>query len=120
MDNLTIDFDPKIPREQIPGHRAFQFINALEMVFRNSVFQNNQNYLLVNFANIPRNPFYNQIIEAYLTFDNITVLNNSGAYYDKNTPYFSLFVIYSPMKPVNVLFNNSYFYNNTNCIYLTS
>ena len=118
MNNLTIDHDLEIPREQIPQHRGFQFVMAKEVVIKNSVFQNNQNFVLLNFYNIPRAAYFNEIIQTYFTFDNITVLNNSAVFYEASSPYSSLFFIYSPKKPVNILFNNSYFANNINCIFI--
>ena len=116
VDNLTINHDPQTPMQQISPRRGFQLVNAKEIVLKNSVFQNNQNYMLLNFYNIPRTFYYNDITKSYVTFENITVLNNSAVYYDADSAYFSLFIIYAPMKPVDVLFKNSYFYNNTNCI----
>jgi len=115
VDNVTIETDPGLPAESMPQRRGFSFINAMEVIIANSLFQNNQNFVFFNFANIPRNPFYNQIVESYLTLENITTINNTANFQDQDTVFFSLFIFYSPMKPFNALINKSYFYNNTNC-----
>jgi len=87
-----------------------------KVIVKNSVFKNNQNFVLFNLYDIPRASYYTTIVQTYLIFENITVLNNSAVLYDANSPYFSQFFIYSPSKPVNILFNNSYVSNNSNCI----
>ncbi len=112
MDNLTVESDFTMPREQIPQSRALQFVNALEVILKNCVFQNNQNFVAFTFRNYPRNTFYEEITESYLTLENITMLNNTYID-DSNGVDLGFFVLYSPMKPANVLFANSFFYNNT-------
>ena len=112
---MTIETDINLPSEIMPQHRGFSFINALEVIITNCLFQNNQNFVIFNFANIPRNPFYNLITESYLTLENLTTINNTANFQDEATVFFSLFIFYSPLKPFNALINGSYFYNNTNC-----
>jgi len=115
VDNLTIDNDPDIPRENIPQHRCFSLKSAKEIVLKNSVFQNNQNSIILGSNNVAGQSVSYEIIETYITLENITVRNNSAVFYDSDSQYSSLFIIYCPLKPVNVLFRNSYFFNNTNC-----
>lgn len=106
---MTVESDVSVPKGQIPQHRALAFVNALEVIVKNCLFQNNQNFLVFSFRNYNKFPFYSKITESYLTLENITVLNNSGIFNDASY----LFGLYSPQKPVNVLFANSFFYNNT-------
>ncbi len=108
MDNLTINNDPEMPREQILPHKIFYFYSTEEIVFKNSVFQNNQNSVILDYYN-------NEVPETFITLENITVLNNRAIFDDADSPYSSLFIFYCPMEPINILFQNSYFYNNTIC-----
>jgi len=110
-DNLTMDNDPEIPREQIPLHKGFYFYNTEEIVLKNSVFQNNQNFVLLHYDNSVNG----QPCENSLTLKNTTVRNNSAVFYDADSAYSSQFIIYCSMEPITVLFHNSYFYNNINC-----
>jgi len=114
VDNVTIETDPNLPTETMPQHRGFMFVNALEVIMKNSLFQNNQNFMVFNFDNFPRNPFYYQIVESYLTLENLTTINNTGNIYNTASVLFSQYIFYSPMKPFNALINNCSFYNNTN------
>jgi len=113
-ENISITSDPMIPMEIFPQHRGFGFVNIKEMHFKNLHCQNNQNFMVFGFRNIPRNALYKEIIQSQITFDNISIVNNTAVLYDPHTSQFSLFIIYSPIKPANVLFSNSYFFNNSN------
>jgi len=85
--------------------------SAKEIVLKNSVFQNNQNSVILDYYDSENDA----PTETSLTLENVTVRNNRAVHYDTDSQYSSLFIIYCPMKPVNVFFHNSYFYNNTNC-----
>ena len=115
MDNLTISHDPQVPRAQIPIHQGFYLVSALEVVFKNSIIQNNQNYVFIDSYNIARRSSNGAITQTFLTFENITVVNNSAVYDDANSPFSSLFIIYCPQKPITVIVHNSNFFNNTVC-----
>jgi len=116
---LTISHDPEVPRAQIPIHKGFYLVSATKVVFKNSLIQNNQNYVFLDSYNIARRSSNDAITATFLTFENLTVLNNSAVSDDQNSPFSSLFIIYCPQKPITVILHNSYFYNNIICNQVT-
>lgn len=101
------------PNEEIAWHRVFQFVNLGQVQLANSLFLNNQNAILFNFYNIRRGRLYDQVALPTVTFDNITVINNTASDQDTDSNFVSLFIINSPQKPVKASIRNSLFQNNT-------
>ncbi len=109
---MTIEHDPEIPREKIPQHRGFYLTSAKEIVFKNLVFRNHQNFVILYSNNVAGRSVNYEITETYIALENITVLNNNAVFWDSDSQYSSLFIFYCPLTPVNIFLQSSYFYNN--------
>jgi len=60
--------------------------------------------------NIARGEFFNALNVTKITLNNFTVVSNIGNFPDEGVQ--SLFSFYSPIKPLQVILNNSLFENN--------
>ena len=96
----------------IPLHRIFQFVNVNYLSISNAQFLNVQNVVIFDFFNIDRSSIYDSPELTNMTFNNITVLNNTSLYQNPNTRFAALFDIRTPFEPVEVSFLNSRFTNN--------
>jgi len=113
IDNLTIEEDPGTPFSNIIKHQFFTLMGIETFEITNSQFKNNQNAVILSLFNLERTSFASSIKKTSLKFSNLTVTNNTANHVEKDTGFGSLFMFYSPKKPVILDFNNSSLYNNT-------
>jgi len=85
-------------------------MNLINAVIENCMFLDNQRFKVLTLLNVARGQFYNTFDYTNLIFNNITVADNLGDHVAKGSQ--SLFSFYSPLKPLNIIFNSSLFENN--------
>jgi len=76
----------------------------------NCLFLNNKKFKILTLLNVERKEFYNTVNFSNFIFNNFTVVNNLGNHVNQGIR--SLFSFYSPLKPINITFNDCLFENN--------
>jgi len=114
ISNFHISFDQTLEDEEILPHIIFKFGNVQEAYFENVSIINDKNMKILHLFDIKRKryfPLWEEIKITTFVFNNVTVVNNTGKLIKEGTDR-NLFSFYSPIIPLQILFQNSVFENN--------